>query len=270
LTDPLTLVDMFNRRWAQAPDAPFLLDPAGGDLSYGQTASLAGFLAARLDDLGLQAGDVVGLYMSNQPDWVVASLGAWSRGLIVAGISRLMPTEAADELLRLSDAKAVCVLADDQSHGPLAVPAIPVSMNARRVGIDLPLADSGPDSDAAILFTSGTTGKPKGLRSPHRRLAESARSQASSYASTPTFRDSVAPAGVPPIVSFTAYGHLAAYTSLALALWTGRRFALIEKFSVEAVNTLLEREAVKVLRLNPAAIFMLATTELPIDLSNLR
>lgn len=121
-----------------------------------------------------------------------------------------------------------------------------------------------------IVFTSGTTGRPKALVSSHARLIEAARQQSQSYARSPEFRDFVAPEDVAPIVSFTAFGHQAAYNSFAFSLWTGRRLALIDRFSVEAAKTVIERYRLTALRLNPAAILMLATTETDVDMSRLR
>jgi acyl-CoA synthetase (AMP-forming)/AMP-acid ligase II len=57
---------------------------------------------------------------------------------------------------------------------------------------------------------------------------------------------------------------------LAFALWTGRRLALVDKINVEAAKELVERFRVTALRLNPAAILMLASTDTEIDTSSLR
>jgi acyl-CoA synthetase (AMP-forming)/AMP-acid ligase II len=232
-------------------------------------------LGGALDRAGVRRGEVIGVYLLNEPRWVVASFAAWSRGLIVAAINRLMPEQTAAELLRLSDAVCVCVAPDDATSDQLDIPAIPVSVEgagaaANRDGVPQPLTPPAPSGSAAILFTSGTTGAPKAFAWTHQRIGDDARNQAASYATRPHFRDSVAPVSVAPIVSFTAYGHAAAYGSLALALWTGRRFVLVPKFTVESVQCLVGQYELTALRLNPAALHMLATTTLDIDLSTLR
>ena len=65
------------------------------------------------------------------------------------------------------------------------------------------------------------------------------------------------PAHVAPVVSFTAYGTRGAYVSLAFALWSGRRLALIPKFTVETVRDLLvdyQLSALRVWPIRPAGV----------------
>ncbi len=267
--EPRTTVAMFNQRLRQASGREFLIDVARPSLSYAHVAGAADSLGRNLDRLGLQPGDVIGLYMSNRADWVVGSLGCWSRGLTVAAVSRVIPPASALNELRLSRAKAICTAQGDDPFDHVAIPLLPVA-----IGGDAPppakLDEPGDGTDAMLVFTSGTTGAPKALVSSHTRLIQAARQQGESYATSPGFRDSVAPETVAPIVSFTAFGHQAGYNSLAFSLWTGRRLALVEKFSVDAAKELIERYELSALRLNPAAILMLATTEVDVDMSRLR
>ena len=272
--DPTTSIEMFDRRLLQAPHEDFLIELSGRTLTYAQVAAAAEALAGGLDRLGARPGDVAGVYMSNHAGWIVASLGCWSRGLTVASVNRLIPPESAAEELELSHVRLVCVTSDDDDVGGGDMARFDLLSLETDVKAGTPspgqLHELSDHADAVIVFTSGTTGRPKALRSSHARLMEAARQQAASYASSPEFRGSVAPGSVAPIVSFTAYGHLAGYTSLAFALWTGRRFALVDKFSVEAARVLVERYHLSALRLNPAAILMLATAEEDLDLTNLR
>ena len=272
MAEPTTVVEMFERRLSASGPEPFLIDPWGPTLTFAEVDRLAGSVAERLKVMSRHRGSVVGLYLSNQPHWVIASLAAWSTGATVAAVNRLMPVPAATELLSISQATAVCL--EDSDEAQLRVPSVAVSVDTTGLA---PLtsearwtAAADPGGDAAILFTSGTTGQPKGFVSTHQRIVEDGRNQAASYSKVPSFRESMAPAGVAPVVSFTAYGHAAAYSSLAFALWSGRRLALVPKFTVEAVRDLLAEYQLSALRLNPAALHMLATTPLELDMSGVR
>ena len=271
MLEPLTVVEIFLRRLTDCPDEPFLVDLSGASLTYRDVASIASDLRTKFDADGAQPGRTLGVYMLNQPQWVVASLAAWSCGLTVAAVNRLMPSDAAAKLLSMSDAARVCVAAGDPLEDDLGVPAVAVpSASMPQIGSPGPMVVPSADTVAAILFTSGTTGEPKAFSFTHEHLVNGARSQAANYAKDAGVRESVAPSHVAPIVSFTAYGHLAVYASMAFSLWTGRRLVLVPKFTVEAVQTLLQHYELSALRLNPAALYMLATTPLEIDMSKVR
>jgi acyl-CoA synthetase (AMP-forming)/AMP-acid ligase II len=269
--EPVTVSEMFNRRLAADPDAPFVRDLSGDPLTYGDVARSVHQLGDELDRVDVAPHGVVGVYLLNQPQWVVASFAAWDRGLTVAAVNRLMPVDTARTLLELTAAARVLVVPGEPAADDLGVPAMPIGLDRSAGGTaPKPLTVPAPDDAAAILFTSGTTGLPKAFSWTHRRIGDEARNQAGSYARHPGFRDSVAPPTVAPIVSFTAYGHAALYSSMALSLWTGRQLVLVPKFSVEGVQQLVGQYDLGALRLNPAALHMLATTDLDIDLSSLR
>jgi acyl-CoA synthetase (AMP-forming)/AMP-acid ligase II len=269
---PITISEMFNHRLAADPDAPFVRALSGDPLTYAAVARAVHRLADELDAAALASDAVVGVYSLNQPQWVVASFAAWDRGRTVAAVNRLMPEETARALLELTTAERVCVVPGEPAADELGVPAVPIDLDAAGdpSGAPRPLAVPAPDHPAAILFTSGTTGLPKAFSWTHRRIGDDARNQAGSYARHPGFRETVAPPKVAPIVSFIAYGHAAVYSSMALALWTGRQLVLVPKFTVEGVQQLVGQYELGALRLNPAALHMLATTDLDVDLSSLR
>jgi len=126
----------------------------------------AGQVAGGLHDLGLNPGDRVALYAANSLDWVVAYLGVQRAGGCVVLMNPDYHRAEAEHILH--DSEPAFVIAD----GPRA--KIVEEIGPRIVQVEtLPLGASPgmpaltPESAAAILYTSGTTGRPKGALLDH-------------------------------------------------------------------------------------------------------
>jgi fatty-acyl-CoA synthase len=155
-------------------------DARDARLSYGELEALANRLAGVFRRLGLSRGDHVATLLANRPEGLAAAWAAWRSGLYLTPMSTaLAPAELA-YLVEDSDAKAVLI---DASLGELAC-ALPRAI-ARPVhwlsrGGDVagftalePLLDAAsplPHTDeppgALMMYTSGTTGAPKGVIRP--------------------------------------------------------------------------------------------------------
>jgi len=85
---PMTLIEFFDDAVARFPDRP-LTDFMGARLSYAQIARMADNFAAALHRSGVCAGDRIGLYLPNVPDYIVAYYGALKMGGIVVNMSPL-------------------------------------------------------------------------------------------------------------------------------------------------------------------------------------
>ncbi len=128
-------------------------------------------------DRGLRSGERVALWGPNSIGWAVAALAVtWAGGTLVPLNSRYTAHEVAD-IVERSGARLVVVhdgflgrtqLADLAARGVEGlVDLVDLDGLDRRAGASP--ADVGPDDVADILFTSGTTGRPKGAMSAHRQ-----------------------------------------------------------------------------------------------------
>ena len=98
---------MLEHRVAHDPDAPFLLTPFGDRLSYREVAGRAGLIADRLRAMGVGPGDTIGLYLGNEPAWVVAMFGGWAAGAATAACGAMSPPEEARRRFGIAGVKAV-------------------------------------------------------------------------------------------------------------------------------------------------------------------
>jgi malonyl-CoA/methylmalonyl-CoA synthetase len=143
-------------------------------LTRDQLRTEAEQVAGGIARAGVKPGDRVGLYAANSLDWVIAYLGAQRAGACVVPMNPDYHSGEAEHIL--TDADPAVVIADQ----PRA--AIASSLGRRVAPLEkLPRADPPPmpgltpDSPAAILYTSGTTGRPKGAVLDHGGLLAQAR-----------------------------------------------------------------------------------------------
>lgn len=157
----------------------------GRRLSYRQAAEQAAALARLLNEShGINKGDRVAIAMRNAPEWLVAFIAVTSLGAIPALVnSRGKPEEisyciaATKCAVVISDAKTERGL-DETESGSIPRISFDLDKTFTLVGQDtaieapaleggLPLVESEPEEVAMILFTSGTTGRPKGALLTH-------------------------------------------------------------------------------------------------------
>jgi long-chain acyl-CoA synthetase len=143
--------------------------------------------AALVHRYGVGPGDRVAIAMRNYPEWVVAFAAITSIGAISVSMNAWWTTDELD--YALGDSGSKVVIADRErldrlapilaKHGARAIAvraggALPAGADHWRdavpLGAPLPDVDVAPDMDATILYTSGTTGHPKGAVSTHRAV----------------------------------------------------------------------------------------------------
>jgi acyl-CoA synthetase (AMP-forming)/AMP-acid ligase II len=162
-------------------DRPAFVAAEGWPVSYRDLDRLSDEVAAGLRLRGLAAGDVVGLVLPPIPDYVVAYLAAAKVGAITAGVNaRLSPPER-NGVLDVVAPRLVLATAELAPTAPAppgevvevrpAERADDMFSDLRTRGETAPILPDDPERRIAIVFTSGTTGAPRGALFCNRQLA---------------------------------------------------------------------------------------------------
>ena len=176
------LNSVFERATAQHADLPAVkLD--GLVLSYSELRAAAGRATSLLSSAGVGPGDRVAIMLPNVPAFPVAFYGALGAGAIVVPMNPLLKSR--EIAFYLSDSGAKVLLAWHAVAGEAAMGA--AAAGAQVIKVDepdaagllagltaVPAQPAQAADDAVILYTSGTTGRPKGAELTHAGLARNA------------------------------------------------------------------------------------------------
>ncbi len=137
-----------------------------------RSAGLSGAIAAR----GIHRGDVVMTLVGSRIEWVLAMLACFRMGAVAMPCNPQLRRK--DLEVRVSAANPALCIGEEELLGELpdGVPAMTLTEVAEALDEDLPqetpvgIEDLDPEDPAVIIFTSGTTGDPKGVVYPQRYL----------------------------------------------------------------------------------------------------
>ncbi|WP_101756977.1 class I adenylate-forming enzyme family protein [Oceanicoccus sp. KOV_DT_Chl] len=228
----------------------------------------------------VKPGDRIAIAMRNFPEWMtsyaaVVSLGAivvplnsWGQkdelayGLSDAGATVVFCDQQrydfiADDLATLS-IKAVVVRSEQPLDNPQAETLEQFLANADNVA--LPAFDVGGEDPIQILYTSGTTGKPKGALSSHRNIIQTLYnfefSAISSAMVNPKAIETMMSSGNPPnaLLAVPLFHVSGLYAMFLLSLRGGRKIVMMHKWDATEALKIIEREKITTLSAAPTMV----------------
>jgi long-chain acyl-CoA synthetase len=235
-------------------------------------------IADELTKQGVKKGDRVALIMRNLPEWpaiffgaeiigaIVTPLNAWwtgpelEYGLVDSG-TKIVFTDAerleriSEHLINCPDLKRVYVSRySDDLPNPIVCRLEDVIGSVNDWGKlpdrPMPTVDLQPDDDATILYTSGTTGKPKGALGTHRNMLSNIMAAASSAARNflrrgemPPVPDPNAPQRV-SLLSVPFFHATGCFAIMGPTVFAGGKIVMMRKWEPEQAMQLIEREKV--------------------------
>jgi acyl-coenzyme A synthetase/AMP-(fatty) acid ligase len=140
---------------------------------FARSAGLSGAFAAR----GVGRGDVVMTLIGSRPEWVVALLACWRMGAVALPCNTQLRRKDIELRARQADPRLCVGEARCLAELPDGIPYMDLDDVARVFDEDrdqetpAAMADLAAEDPAAIVFTSGTTGEPRGVVYPQRYLA---------------------------------------------------------------------------------------------------
>ena len=242
---PTHVADLVTRAAARVPDHPAIVDVTSGiTMTWAELDGAVSAEAARLRGAGVAAGDRVLVRLGNEAGFCVALLGALRAGAVTVPFG---PIGVARELeVVLADCRPAVVVAaegDDTARTCAAATdaavIAPPDLGARA---EAPAAGVGGDGEeiALLVYTSGTTGRPRGVRLSHRALLAN-REQTAALRPSPLIPvDRV-------LLSLPLFHIFGLAAGLLQVCWAGATLVLVERFDPAHVAEVLVEHRVSVL-----------------------
>tara|TARA_R110002124_G_scaffold2783_7_gene18122 strand:- start:4668 stop:6371 length:1704 start_codon:yes stop_codon:yes gene_type:complete len=224
------------------------------------------FGAALVEGYGVGKGDRVAILSRNNPQWLMAMIAITSIGAVAVPMNAWWTTEELD--YGIADSGATVVVADRarverlmpivKKHGlrlisvddcsGLAVDHTPFSELLHVYsGAGMPQVDVTLEDHATIMYTSGSTGHPKGALSSHRGVLSALYSwMCLGVATKITASQAVRDEGLPPsaLVTIPLFHCTASHSAFLLSLVVGRKMVIMHKWDAQEALRLIEKERI--------------------------
>jgi acyl-CoA synthetase (AMP-forming)/AMP-acid ligase II len=169
--DGVSLRALIDQRAAETPDAVWLIDPRQADqITYADLHQRANAVAAAIAAHGIAPGSKVAYAMSNGPASACVVLGIIYGGYVATAINLVAGNDTISYVLDHSRAQLVFAqphtraLIDEALQSASSQPGIIIADEALLTTASQPdLPDTAASDDGLLMYTSGTTGRPKGV-----------------------------------------------------------------------------------------------------------
>ncbi len=253
-------LDVACERWAERPAITF----ADETLTYGELGGRIGALSQAYRRLGVGAGDRVLCQLPNRPEHVMAIHAAWANGAVHVGVDNDLTSPELCWIVGWTEASVLLYQPRADAPDPLApIRAVReahpgttiIVLGTTGAGLDDDQVHSfddvvssqspselwppllGTEDTALLLLTSGTTGRPKGVRE----------TLVHGWAKMQFFADAFAPRADDVHLLYLPMAHVFGLRLALIPLLSGGRLVLLDRFSPERALRLVGEERVTVL-----------------------
>jgi amino acid adenylation domain-containing protein len=164
-----SIIKSFNSVAAEQPTRPAVCQD-GKVITYGELDAKATCLAHALRTADVGSSSLVGLCLEQSIDFVVGALGIIKCGAAYVPLDPALPSARLDFMIHDAGIGGIVTASHHKSRVSPGVPMLLMD-SLPSSALDLPPVDPKPDQLAYLMYTSGTTGKPKGVEITHRGLA---------------------------------------------------------------------------------------------------
>ncbi|OMC22654.1 fatty acid--CoA ligase [Mycobacterium sp. SP-6446] len=219
--------------------------------------------AGAFAELGVDKGDRVAIWAPNSAEWIIAAFGLLTAGGVLVPVNTRFKTEEAGDIIGRSGANAVLVqkgFLDQDYTAPAGIPVIDLKSDFLSSGRPFESAVSGTDI-ADVIFTSGTTGRPKGAMMNHQQTLR----MYEEWATLADLREGDRYLQINPY--FHTFGLKA---GLIASFLRGATMVPVQVFDIDGVVNLIERERITMLPGPPTLYHSLLTVDDKGKLASLR
>jgi acyl-CoA synthetase (AMP-forming)/AMP-acid ligase II len=231
--------------------------------TFGETWSHANAVAAALQKQGVEKGDRVVIAMRNYPEWIFGFIGIVLAGGVAVPLNAWWQGQEIQDAI--DDAGAMLALVDGERHQRLksvnasvkqiVMRGAPADENAMayadfiEVGAAPTPVEIGPDDDATIFYTSGSTSYPKGAVSTHRALTNVMFNFAAFGLAQQAVEKGVT--GKEPsteqaatLLSVPLFHVTGCHSIFMISVLAGRKMVILDKWDAEEALRLIEKERI--------------------------
>jgi acyl-CoA synthetase (AMP-forming)/AMP-acid ligase II len=235
--------------------------------TFGEGYALsAAFAAALIERYGVQQGDRVAILSRNNPQWMMAFIACLSIGAVAVPMNAWWTTEELDygfedsgaklvvadrqrveRLMPIAEKHALQIISVDDCSG-VAFEHTPFGeLTEVFAGAGMPEVEVAPDDSATIMYTSGSTGHPKGALSSHRGILAALYSWMLMGVATKMSADGAQEAEkYPPsaLVTIPLFHCTGSHSAFMLSLVVGRKMVIMHKWNAQEALRLIEQERI--------------------------